>query len=330
MKKLRILTGLHAGAHISLNHGEHVVSRADDADIHITDWKHEPIRLTADEQGSAVNVMVLDPASDTVTPLDALEDLVPRQFKDIVLCIGPANTPWPSDLKLMEKLMRPQQRKPAAKNGKKQGGLPSPRALVCMVGASIMLLSGFAGLVVSMSSKAEARRPGESLLGKVQRAVHATQALGVIVRNEQGRVVVEGLVDTGADAAKLRAALQTFPKDSVLQRVASAADMAQSITDALANPGLSVVYRGDGNFLVTGSSLDLERVRSSLRRIAGDLGPLVGRIDIAAKELPPPETVPVGALMSSDDLNYVQTRDGTKHLTLIFPNPASAPVTYVH
>jgi hypothetical protein len=42
--------------------------------------------------------------------------------------------------------------------------------------------------------------------------------------------------------------------------------------------------------------------------------------------------VPVGALMTSDDLQYVQTRDGTKHLTVITVDPAaSAPgaVTYL-
>jgi type III secretion protein D len=330
MKKLRILTGTHAGAHLTLNPGAHVVSQAIDADIQITDWKHLPIRLTADE-GNTVNVMVLDPASDTASPLEALEDFVPRRFKDVVLCIGSVDVAWPSDLKLMESLMRP----PSKSAGSKQnqpGRRLSRRAIVCLAGASLTLLGGFAGLVASLSSKAEARRPPEPLIGRVHRALQATQVLGAIARNEQGRVVVEGLVDSAADAAKLRAALQPFAADGVLQRFASASDMAQSITDALANPGLAVHYRGDGNFVVTGSSRDLEKVRSALQRIAGDLGPLLGRIEVAARELPAPETVPVGALMTSDDLQYVQTRDGTKHLTVITVDPAaSAPgaVTYL-
>lgn len=276
-----------------------------------------------------MNVMVLDPASDTASPLEAIEDFMPRRFKDVVLCIGPADVKWPSDLKLMERLMRPAAKTAAGKD-KQSSRRPSRRALICMVGASVTLLGGFAGLVASLSSKAEARRPPEPLIGRVHRAIQSTQVLGVIARNEQGRVVVEGLVDSAADAAKLRAALHPFAGDGIVQRYASAADMAQSISDALSNPGLAVNYRGDGNFVVTGSSRDLDKVRSALQRIAGDLGPLLGRIEVAAKELPAPETVPVGALMTSDDLQYVQTRDGTKHLTVITVEPVSVPAVGTH
>jgi type III secretion protein D len=37
---------------------------------------------------------------------------------------------------------------------------------------------------------------------------------------------------------------------------------------------------------------------------------------VEASEAPAPDTVPVGAMLSTDGLKYVQTRDGAKHLSL--------------
>jgi type III secretion protein D len=295
-----------------------MIDRTGDAEIQITDWQHEPIQLNVTE-GSTVNILGLKPSGPPM-PLGRLEDFVPRRFRQVVLCAGPVDAAWPSDLTLMERLLRPPADMVIGRPWWRGGGL-SARALVCLLGSSAALLGCFAAAVVSFSSRAEARRQAEPLVGRVYRAIQATKVTGVIARKEQDRVVVEGLVDSSADAARLRAALHAFPGDRVQQKFASGTEVAQAMADALANPGLTVHYRGDGDFAVLGSAQNLDQVRASLKRIATDLGPLVGRIQIEAKELPPPRTVPVGALLAGDELSYVQTRDGTKHMTVVTPPP---------
>jgi len=141
---------------------------------------------------------------------------------------------------------------------------------------------------------------------------------------DDGGVTVEGMVIDGSSAAKLRAALQPFSTDRVAHHYAAATDITQSIADALANPGLQVHYDGAGVFRVTGASVHMDGVREKLQRIATDLGPAVARIDIAAVDLPPPSTLPAGAVMSAGTLEYVQTRDGTKHMVLFTPPEESA------
>ena len=84
----------------------------------------------------------------------------------------------------------------------------------------------------------------------------------------------------------------------------------------MANRGLNVSYLGEGVFAVGGASTDLDRLRGSVQRIAADLGPLIKRIDLVASELPPPERVRIGAMLAADDLQYVQTGDGTKHFSI--------------
>jgi type III secretion protein D len=165
-----------------------------------------------------------------------------------------------------------------------------------------------------------AQVPVEPLTSRVTRAIQTAGVLGVTVRaGRNGAVSVEGMVVDGGEAARLRNALVPFAADHVAQRYAAAADVAQSIADALSNPGLSVRYQADGVFTVTGASVDLEGVRAKLRHIATDLAPSVARIELNATELPPPARLPTNALMSSSDVQYVQTRDGTKHLMIRTP-----------
>ena len=318
MKLLRILTGMHAGAQLRLDQGAHVVGNDTDADVHITDWKHASIRLTI-EEGMPVALASLTTEGGTPLEMPALEDLLPRRFKDIVLCVGPADADWPSDIKLLEKLVRADAR--PAKPKKKL--LASRQTVMMSVGAalSVAMLSAFAMVVSRGRDKSE---PALPLQAQVQRAVQTIGAPGITVRASEGRVLVEGLVADGSSAARLRAALRPFDAASVMHRYASAEDLAQSMTDALATPGVSVRYRGDGVFLVDGRAIDLDRLRAEARRVAADLGPLVQRIDFAVAEMPPPERIPIGSMLSSEDIRYVQTRDGTKHLFVGQPPQAEA------
>lgn len=318
MKLLRILTGAHAGAGLRLSRERYVLGCEADADIVLTDWKEGPIclMLAPDE---AVQVAPIAAAADAEP--DVLEDLAPRRFGDVVLCVGPADAAWPSDLRLLEKLVRRKPRKPLLRGLIEMRAVPDRRVLIACGTLAVALMSGFVGVIGN--GRATAATPEEPLQTKVARAIQAAGVTGVSVRaGENGSVSVEGMVHDGSEAARLRAALVPLGAQRIAHRYASAGDVAQAIGDALANPGLSVRYRGDGEFVVTGSSIDLAAVRGKLQRIVTDLGPAVAHIQLAAAELPPPATLATNALLHAGELRYVQTRDGTKHLVLTSPGPA--------
>ncbi|NRF72435.1 hypothetical protein HLB44_36350 [Aquincola sp. S2] len=324
MKLLRILTGLHAGAQLLLDNGMYIVGNQAGVDVHITDWKHAPIRLTV-EEGQAVAIASLGADESANLEMPALQDLMARRFKEVVLCVGPADDDWPSDIRLLEKLVRPEARPSKPEPKPQRSVLPAAGRQKMMIYAgaalSVALLSGF-GMIVSRNN-AHASQVSQPVLQQVQRAVQGVGAPGIMVRASEDRVLVEGLVADDGLASRLRAALRPFPPALVVQRFASGETLAQSITDALATPGVSVRYRGDGLFLVDGRSQDLDRLRADARRVAADLGPLIQRIEFAVAEMPAPERIPMSSMLASEDLRYVQTRDGTKHLFL--KQPVVAP-----
>ncbi len=320
MKTLRILTGAHAGARLRLARERYVIGGGEQADIVITDWSEAPICIVVAD-GQPTQVSLIDAPPDTL-PLE-LPDLTPRRFGDIALCVGLEEAQWPSDMELLSTLLTASAvDSSASASERKPGsgfGVWWRRRRTLMIGGSlcVALLAGFAG-VAGRNGKAAAEVPSESLQAMVFRAVHATGIAGVTVHARAGgNVSVDGMVPDSADALQLRAALEPFP--NVAHRYTSGTAVAQQIADALGNPGLAVRYRGDGEFVVTGETRDLESVRAKLRRIATDVGPTVVRVELNATELPPPPVLATNALMTSDDVRYVQTRDGTKHLVIGAP-----------
>jgi type III secretion protein D len=99
MKALRVLTGLHAGAQISVAPGSYGIGGADDADICISDWQVEPITLTLGEDGVT---RLYSMHGDEVL----VADFVAVPFGDVVFCLGPQDGLWPSDLELLAGLWK--------------------------------------------------------------------------------------------------------------------------------------------------------------------------------------------------------------------------------
>lgn len=322
MKQLRILTGLHAGAQLLLTRRHYRIGPDDDADLQISDWDQpalilmfdEAVDPMADQEGNDVSLAlhVSGPDGQPASPLGRLVDFQPKRFGDIVLCAGPDGATWPSDLTLMQTLMAPAQ--PAAAPRKRSTGM-KVGAVVC-----VAALTAGLGIVVSTQTVASATatapiRP----LERVQRALSSAGVLGLTVREIDRRVVVEGLLPDSAAIARVRTALQPFGEDLVLHRYAAASDLMRQIGDALNQPGLRVSYRGQGVFAVEGQTPDPDQLRSEARRVATDIGPLVARIEVLATEMLPTSRARVGAMLHDDGLQYVQTADGIKHLSLRTP-----------
>jgi len=307
MKQLRILTGRHAGARLRLTRAECTLGSADDLDVQISDWKGRPVVLTMDEGSDVVRIGSMNGQGRERTT--ELESLVPRRFDDIVLCVGPAeDAAWPSDVDLLKRMLkRPRRRTQPA------GRRLRTTALAGGIACSLML-AGFGVLLMDATRSAHASAPVTPLHVQVAAALARDGMASLQVRESDGRVLVEGLVKSSADLAQVRQTLRRFDEGRILHRYAAASSIAQSISDALSDPALQVSYRGGGVFLIEGGVVDVDRLRTTASRIAGDIGPLVRRIDVAVAELPPPSRVHVDAMLVSDGLKYVQTRDGTKHL----------------
>jgi type III secretion protein D len=321
MKQLRVLTGRHAGVQLTLSASKYRIAADEQADIQLVDWQAEPLNLELLEEGNLVTITtsLQADADNGAAPRESFMDFEPRRFGDVVLCVGPVAAAWPSDVELLERLMRPVQQ--VAEAVREAGPSRAARAALVFTAVAALAVGGaFASVVWRNTQAAKEKVPAEPLVGQVYRAVSATSLQGVTVRPAGDRVIVEGLLADSGETVALRQLLRRFPADRIEHKYAAAPDVAQSISDALATPGLTVTYRDRGVFQVGGHAMYLDKVRAAANRIAADLAPLVSGIEVVASESPAPDSVPVGAMLSTDDLQYVQTRDGAKHMS-ISPEP---------
>ncbi len=322
MKQLRVLTGRHAGAQLRLTAPSYRIAADEQADIQIVDWPSEPLVLDIREEGQLVAIALesadtaaAGPGAEALKAAGRLfEDFIPRRFGDVVLCVGPEEGEWPADMLLLERLMKPA---PAEAQQQKARG-PGLFVAACVITA--LMVGGYTLVVSSNATAAKARTPTEPLLAQVRGAVFPAAPPGLRVAALGDRVLVEGLLADSAEVAAVRELLARFPAEQIEHRYAAANDVAQSISDALSSPELAVAYRGRGVFAITGRTTQPDKLRQAASRIAADLAPLVSSIDVVAAEAQAPDRVPVEAMLSSDGLQYVQTRDGAKHLSLL-PGP---------
>jgi type III secretion protein D len=331
MKQVRILTGAHAGAQLLLEASSTRIGHGNQYDIDLDDWTHAPIELVV-EEGDLVSVYMLNPnetaaSGDESQPEGAREllgqllDFVPRRFADVVLCSGPAEGIWPSDMSLLELLMQP-----IVHIAEK---LPEPVKKVswkvwAAVGACcVALVSGLSVVLVRQSDAAAQRLPQESLFSQVYRVVEKLPYKNLVVTRAGEQVVIEGMLENASQVLAVRAALARFPKHRLSLRYAAADQAVNSITEALKLSTITVQHMGDGIFVLTGQAPSLQQLRDATQRIVNDLNPLVRRIDINVTELPAPDRIAVGSVMASGDLQVVESRNGAKYLTLIdAPAPA--------
>jgi type III secretion protein D len=322
MTILRVLTGRHAGVQIPLSSSLYRISADDEADIQLTDWTQEPtdLQIMKDQVWALPYV---DSSADPA-PAVALEPFMPRRFGEVVLCIGPRGARWPSDRRLLDRLARSTQRatrKLAAHDEATRGGGRVAAFALALLGVLGVLVA--TGVLVGYTDQpAQAGAPQESTARRLERAIAALPPGAVAVRKEGGRFVVEGLLPTSGDVNALRLSLSDLPPGLVDHRYASVAQISQSIVEAMRLPGATVNYRGEGVFEIQASAVHPEVVKKDAARVAADLAPLVARIDVAVDALPAPERVPVGAALTTDGVQYVQTRDGVKYLELTsLPTP---------
>ncbi|AAM35290.1 serine kinase [Xanthomonas citri pv. citri] len=301
--QLRVLTGTHAGARLDLAQGRYTLGSDPQTDIRIDDWPGCSLIIEVDQDGQ------IRYSSDTV-PETSFVAFQPVRFGPLVLCIGDAGADWPDDVALLEQLLSPAPT-PAPRTSRR-------KVLRTAVGA--MLALSAAALIPSLqpaflSNAATGQRPENA----VNQAKALLKQLGFREAHAERvgtRVLIEGLVPSSADAARLRTQVHRYDP-GVAVNVAVVDEVLATLRDSLADPALSVRYNGNGVFSVSGSSDNAERASRRIADVRSDLGPEVRSLHVEISQQDPSVKPPENydAALLADGLHYVETPDGTKHMT---------------
>ncbi|MGT2475651.1 type III secretion protein [Paraburkholderia terrae] len=347
MKQLRILTGIHAGATAPLGPGLYRIDADDDADIRITDWTGPSAivevgdsdvvtvrRLAVQEAG----VDASDEASNNETDKQDVEaervedtasifmlDFLPMQFDQSVICIGPDDVEWPSDLALLSTLL-----KPAQPEDDQRGQQRSRRRTFVALGAACVALAVIACVsALSMTTRAKASMlPNDvAAMENVNRefaAAHLNELRASL--DGHGGVLVRGLVANESENLAARRLLASITSPRVQAQYGIAEVIRRSIGESLPVAGISVHYDGSGVFAIAGKDVDMDALQQGVKRIRPDLPTNVKDIRIdatGAEQADAPAGASYIAIVSSDTVRYAQTPDGVKHI-FILDNDASA------
>jgi len=359
MKLLRILTGNHAGAEARLSTGAHRVHSDDDADIRITDWSGAAVVLNVDEtdvvtvtrtEPAPVNAVAMDSTDSAAAHTDEgalpdaldpgvvlMTDFVPMQFDQTVLCIGPDDAVWPSDLALLSTLLvKPESADdPAHETAAGSGQWIIKRKLVTAVGAACVMLAIGSGVVsMALSTRAKASLPppdvaaaeqaNRDLAGARLTDLHATL-------DGHGGVLVTGLVSSAGDDLVAQRLLEHIQGARVTRQYGNAEDTARGIKEAIGMANVDVHYAGKGVFAITGTGVDIDGVQQAVQRVRADLDANVKelRIDATGSDATPTAEADgqYTTVVSSDRVRYAQTPDGVKHIFILADDPADAPMS---
>ncbi|MCC4632097.1 HrpD5 family protein [Xanthomonas dyei] len=304
--QLRILTGIHAGARLDLQPGSYTLGADSQAEIRIEDWPGCSLIIEVDADGQAHY------RSDAL-PTAPFVGLHPVRFGPLVLCIGDAAAEWPDDVALLERLLSPV----AAPDA------PPPRksrrtAMRAVVGAMLALAAAalLPSLLPAFLSDAAPTPSQDNQLHQVASVLKRLGLREARVEQVGTHVRVEGLVPSSADAARLRAQLHRYQHAATVD-VVVVDEVLATLRDTLADRDLSVRYDGQGVFSIAGSSDNAERAIGRIADLRSDLGPEIRKLHVDITQQDPSVKPPSNydAALLVEGLNYVETPDGTKHLT---------------
>ncbi|HVW50442.1 MAG TPA: HrpD5 family protein [Trinickia sp.] len=324
-KEIRLLTGRHAGARVTLNAMPTVIGNDEQSDIQISDWDQPAMQVIRRDDGSLA-IATGEQSSEVIV----MEDFKPRRFGSVVLCAGDAQAQWPSDIELLETLLSPSS-SPApvpmalAANNElaaaagTASGTGTRRGIHAAAVAGIALMAiGCAGIALpavlhprgKSTLEANVVPPTAATLQRVLDRLHEPD---VTVTQIGGRFAVVGIVPDSAHDAPLRTALEAVAPGKIVWRLGCADQIARDLQESLHEPALKVSYRGQREFAITGVAKNANAVHETLDRMSADLAPMVKRIDqqfALNDSFAAPANVE--SALAVDTLQYVEASDGTK------------------
>lgn len=328
-KELRLLTGRHAGARVTLNAMPTVIGNDEEADIQISDWDQRAMQAMQRDDGTLI-IVAGDEPSDAIV----MDDFKPHRFGNVVLCAGDTDAHWPSDIELLETLLLPlpapspepasvpatlsasQELTPQSAHAARTG---ARRGLHAAAVAGIALMAiGCAGIALPAvlhprgKGALEVNLPAPTA-ATLQRVLDRLHASDVAVTQMGSRFAVVGIVPDSAHDAPLRTALEAVAPGKIVWRLGCADQIARDLEESLHEPALKVGYLGHREFEVTGVARNATAVHETLDRMSADLAPMVTRID-SRFALNDSFAAPanVESALAVDALQYVEASDGTK------------------
>lgn len=348
MKRIRILTGKHAGASLDLNAGSYSIGADSDDDISITDWTTPQLRLLVGDSGTVVcsfaetekdtegneedddgdqGAVVAAPAQ-AATKSYQLMDLKAYVFGNIMLCVGPSDEVWPADMQLLDANFNPA---PAPAAPKARFRLRAHATLIIiMLSVLTMSVIGSMGLANQNYGKAASVETMATVAQRLRVALDKANAPALKIDTTPSSIVITGLLDGNQQLGPVRAGIAALnSKYPIIQNYAVASEVAESIRSSVGLPNAKVTYLKDGVFSFVADAPDVNVTKLAIQRVQADLADVVSRIDanivpLQKKLLEPP----VLSSMSEDGMSVVQTLDGQKHLVVTDPTDAPSPLTH--
>ena len=317
-KELRVLTGFHAGAQIQLNPTTMSIGAEAAADILIKDWSEGTMQLATDTQGR-----VTIGAAGEGSALLTLEDFAPRRFGDVVLCAGPREALWPSDVQLLQAMLAAPadavdsaaaegEAAPAAPAGRAKRASWTRAGLMAMLAGSVGV--GALALTVNKASQAADHPPAAASLADLKLALEHLKEPDIDLHEQRNGIVASGIVASGDVARKARASLQNIAGNRLRWQVKPADDIARELAESLHEPHVKVRYNGAGRFEVVGTSRQPGVVRDVVERFRNDMAPLVLNIGVKVERTDElGVSGNVDSALNAESVRYIESSDGTKN-----------------
>lgn len=349
MTRLRVLSGAHAGANLHWIHQVLKVGQSEDLDVYIGDWNAPTVELHRDAAGRCEARWLQHEGAELVPGAQRdgawlrcpLSPWVPLRFGAVVLCIGPADEPWPDDVDLLQRLFAPQPAVILAVEGGNGGDVRAARKR-----PAVMIITTIAGLALTASAvMVPSERTQSALSSSVGNAAPTPQLLKVALGprlaamlslSAQGSgFLVQGVVDTHADSAEVGRLLDRLPASvQVARRYTAAPDVVDMVLASVPGKALSVERTAPRRFEVTGRTADLIGTQGSIDRLSSDLQAVGVELVAAMTDSAKPSTSGAGIsgmLIDPQGLSFSRTRDGAKHIVMQAggakgPQLADAPV----
>jgi type III secretion protein D len=316
-KQIRVLTGYHAGARLELCPGVYRVGRDSEADIQITDWHGNSMELEFRSDG----IVTLDVVGRGRTA-SRMESLIPRRIYEVVMCIGPTDDTWPSDMTLLNNMLESEraQVEPST-HMRRRTIIPTWMrwSTLCVTAALIVGI----GIVVSSSQGTRAATTQSAaaikqsvIRAKFDRAFSRLGLSDVRVFHDGNKVMLVGTVKEAHDKVRLNQLAEEFKEVPITTRLAVGNDVADQFQSSLGESGVSVQYSGRGVFRVVGTSTDMQDLKNRIERVRSDFGDVIEQLDFEVKERVESDTS-ASSILATDSVRYVELADGTKSFSAL-------------
>jgi len=313
VKRIRFLTGAHAGAQIPLPTGAYRIGADEACEICITDWQDDELTLTVDDNDT---VHMRQGKRDNIDSAHVLApDFVALQFGATTFCVGPHDAVWPTDIDLLSGMFTRQNdaHAPAPRTARSSLKVTGAALASMMVACAVVAGAIIAG---TQPSEAVSATPNaEALAARLSASLHAIGLRELNAKCAGNAVIVQGMVPTAQDDVVARKLIERIGGKHVQRGYDVVQDDMRSIQESLAIEGTRVTYSGNGVFLVGGTVPSLDAFHQALENVRGDFDANVKRIQSNVSEGATPVTsVSYSAMVSSGDVRYFETPDGVKHV----------------